>query len=138
VLALAMVNNYRMLFVEFAEVYRQRSWNTSDAGRIVRGFAESVGSYETAHVIPFPFWMDTRLVAFEAGRPGHDYALAPEAIDTTSAVLEPQLFLVNLDDADSMTRLTELFPEGETELFQSGVAGHDFWVYFVPRRSQAQ
>ena len=137
-LTLAAANNSRMLFQDFAQVYRQRSWNTSDAGRIVRAFAESVGSYETAHVIPYPHWMDTRLVAFEAGRPGTDYAIQPEALDGVGEEMAAQLFLLHIDDVDSMSKLKQLFPEGVVEQFESDVEGHDFWIYYVPQRGDVQ
>jgi len=134
-LTLAGANNYRMQFQDFMTVYRARSLNTGDAGRVVRGFAESVGSYETAHVVPFPFWMDTRLVAFQAGRPGIDYALKPEDIQGLAGETAAQLFLVNIDDVESMTQLEELFPTGVAERFVAAVEGHDFWIYFVPQRN---
>lgn len=136
-LTVAGVNNYQMLFRDFAQVYRERSWNTSDAGRVVRGFAESVGSYATAHVIPYPFWMDTRLVAFQAGRPGVDYALQPEDIGTLAEETAAQLFLAYVDDVESMTKLQQVFPKGVAQRFLSGVEGHDFWIFFVPQSQQA-
>jgi len=134
-LTLAGANNYRMQFQDFMLVYRARSLNTGDAGRVVRGFAESVGSYETAHVIPFPFWMDTRLVGFQAGRPGVDYALKPEDIEGLAGETAAQLFLLHIDDVESMTQLERLFPTGVAERFVSAIEGHDFWIYFVPERN---
>jgi uncharacterized membrane protein len=134
-LLLAGVRNYRMMFVEFADQYSRRSWNTSDGGAVIRGFATSVGSFTTAHVIPYPYWWDTRLVAFEAGRPGVDYALKPTDIETLAGEGQPQLFLLHIDDSESLTKLEEVFPEGRVERFRSRVEGHDFWIYFVPARS---
>ncbi len=131
-------NNYRMLFVEYSAVFRQSSWNTLDAGRVVRGFAESVGSHATAHVVPYPHWFDTRLVAFQAGRPGVDMALHPEEIDSLAGEIRPQLFLVNLADLETLGKLNRLFPQGWAERFVSGVDLHDFWIFFVPARGLGQ
>jgi hypothetical protein len=128
-------NNYRMLFDDFDAGYRGRAWNTKDAGDVIRGFAESVGSYTTAHVVPYRHWFDTRLVGFQAGRPGVDYALPRESIDGLMAEAAPQLFLVNVNDLETMEKLRQDFPEGQATRFLSGIDGRDFWIYFVPRRS---
>lgn len=135
---LAVAANHRMMFVDYAEQYRNRSWNTSAAGDVIRGFAESVGSYASAHVVPYPHWMDTRLVGFEAGRPGMDYALSREAIGSLVGELHPQLFLVHIDDHDTLEVLRSVFPEGSERRFVSGIEGRDFWIYFVPARGGAQ
>jgi len=135
---LASVNNYRMMFDEFPPGYRNRSWNTRDAGEVIRGFAESVGEYTTAHVIPYRHWYDTRLVGFQAGRPGVDYALPAEAIEGLAGETAAQLFLVHLDDLETMEKLRQVFPNGAAERFLSGLEGRDFWIYFVPQRGLAQ
>lgn len=137
-LLLASASNYRMMFDDYAAQYRARSLNTGAAGEIVRGFAESVGSFATAHVVPFPHWFDTRLVGFEAGRPGTDYAVPREALPALAAELSPQLFLVHIDDAETTTLLTSLFPEGTLRRYASGIEERDFWIYFVPAREEAQ
>jgi hypothetical protein len=137
-LALAGLGNYRMLFGDYASGYRTRSWNTKDAGTVIRGFADSIGTTATAHVIPYPHWLDTRLVGFQAGTPGVDYALPPDAIESLTGELGPQLFLVNLLDVDTMTRLRQTFPGGVAQTFLSGIEGRDFWIYFVPARGVAQ
>jgi hypothetical protein len=133
-LVLAGVGNYRMLFGEYAEGYRLRSWNTKDAGEVIRGFADSVGTTATAHVIPYPHWLDTRLVGFQAGTPGVDYALPPDAIESLTGELGAQLFLVNSLDIETMTRLRQIFPDGVAQVFLSGIEGRDFLIYFVPPR----
>lgn len=135
---LASLNNYRIMFDDYAARYRARSLNTGAAGDIVRGFAESVGSFATAHVVPYPHWFDTRLVGFEAGRPGTDYALPREAIPDLAGETSPQLFLVHIDDAETLTLLRNVFPEGSARRYASGIENRDFWVYFVPPRWDAQ
>jgi hypothetical protein len=64
-----------------------------------------------------------------------DYALKPTDIETLAGEGQPQLFLLHIDDSESLTKLEEVFPEGRVERFRSRVEGHDFWIYFVPARS---
>jgi hypothetical protein len=137
-LGLAVSTNYRKMFRDFVAGYQARSWNTQDAGHVIAGFADSVGSTATAHVVPYPHWFDTRLVGFQAGTPGVDYALPREAIDGLAGEPAAQLFLVNLLDLETMEKLRAVFPGGVAERFLSGIEGRDFWIYFVPQRGLAQ
>jgi hypothetical protein len=133
---LAVTGNVRMLFRDFASLYSQGSWNTKDAGDVIRGFADSIGTTQTAHVVPYPHWFDTRLVGFQAGTPGVDYALPRDAIDGLAGELAAQLFLVNTRDLETMEKLRQVFPDGVAQTFVSGIEGRDFWIYFVPQRGQ--
>lgn len=136
--AQAASNNARMMFETFPARFRERAWNTLDAGRVIRGFAESIGSYATAHVVPFPHWMDTRLVGFQAGRPGSDFAWPADQLEALTGEAGAQLFLVHVADVETMERLRALFPTGTATRFLSGVEGRDFWIYFVPPRGQVE
>src|SRR3990172_2215239 len=131
---LAVSDNYSMLFKEHAALYRNGSWNTKDAGDVIRGFAHSIGTTRTAHVVPYPHWFDTRLVAFQAETPGVDYALPREAIDGLAGELAAQLFLVNTRDLETMEKLRQVFPGGVAQSSVSDIEGRDFWIYFVPQR----
>ena len=70
------VLNFRLVFKTFDEQFMAGAWNTSEIGKVIRGFAESVGTSETAYVVPFPYWVDTRLVGINAGFPKGLCALA--------------------------------------------------------------
>ena len=133
-LGLAISDNYRMLFTDFGALYRNGAWNTKDAGDVIRGFADSIGTTRTAHVVPYPHWVDTRLVGFQAGTPGVDYALPRESIDGLAGEMAAQLFLVNPLDLETMEILRQVFPDGVAQAFASGIEGRDFWIYFVPQR----
>jgi len=124
--------NYGLVFTEYADLYRRSAWNTSDAGRIIRGFAESVGTYETAHVVGYPYWMDTRLVAMNAGRATTDYAIWPEGFDALRQETRPQLLLLNPDDQESLDYLQTLFPQGSVSLFISDLPGKDILLFSIP------
>lgn len=127
--------NYNLIFNEFSDQHRRGTWNTSDAGRLIRGFAESIGSYEHAHVVPFPHWMDTRLVGIHAGTPTKDYALWPADFSTLYPTPEPRLFLLNPADEEGLSLLRQMFPEGVVRLYPSPLEGKDIVAYYVPPNS---
>lgn len=133
-LLMAVLNNYALTFNVFYPAYSKSVWNTSDGGKVIQGFAESVGDFETAHVVPYPYWWDTRLVGIQAGRPLKDYALAREDLESVASETASQLFLFNSLDTETLDSLRALFPQGQLRPFVSDVEGHDFMIYLVPER----
>ncbi len=127
--------NYRLVFVEYADQYRKSAWNTSVMGEVIQGFAESVGSYDTAHVVAYPYWVDTRMPAIVAGRPTVDYAIWPKDLDTLAGEQRAQLFILNPKDADGIGRLKQLFPSGTFSRYTSALEGKDFLIYSVPAKT---
>jgi 4-amino-4-deoxy-L-arabinose transferase-like glycosyltransferase len=83
-LALGVFNhNYDLVFRQFDNQFMAGAWNTSEVGTVIRDFAGSQGSYDTAYVVPYPYWMDTRLVGINAGDPLKDFALWRENLPVT-------------------------------------------------------
>jgi len=134
----AAILNHRLVFVEYADQFRRSAWNTSDMGRVIRGFAESVGTFDTAHIVAFPYWVDTRMPAIWAGRPTVDYAIWPDQLDPLVEERRAQLFLLKPEDQQGIDRLTSLFPQGSFTLFDSPQEGHDFLIYTVPASAGLQ
>jgi hypothetical protein len=130
--AVVIRSNYRLVFGAYAEQYRLGTWNTSEAGAVVRGFEESVGSPETARLVGYPYWMDSRLVGIVAGHPTLDPAIFPEQLDLLVGEERAQLFILNLNDSTGAERLRELFPQGRLSRFVSATEGKDFLIYLVP------
>ena len=123
--------NYDLVFNQFANSYDSGAWNTSEMGQVVHEFADSMGSYDTAWVVGYPFWVDTRLVGINAGNP-KDYAIAPDQLAGTGSVAGAKLFLINLQDKDSVQALKNLYPAGWMKEYVSKYPNKDFLVFFVP------
>lgn len=137
-LLMAILLNYRLYFIDFRYELDRGTLNTNDIGRVIQGFAESVGSYETAHVIPFPYWVDTRLVGINAGRPATDYAISPDELKDLTDELRAQLFILKPEDAEDVQLLREIFPSGRLSRWVSPIEGRDFLIYAVPSRLDYQ
>lgn len=132
--------NYDLVFDTFANSFRQGSWNTSDMGRVIREFEQTYGTTDTVWVVPFPYWVDTRLPAVWAGIPNRDMAMWPENMAATVELTGPKLFIVKANTEDpaandqaSLDILQALYPNGQLRMFDSDVPGHDFWMFFVPQ-----
>lgn len=132
--------NYDLVFRQYHTSFRSAAWNTSDIGKIIREFELVYGRTDTAWVVPFPHWVDTRLTAVWAGIPNRDMAMWRENLVDTLEIREPKLFIVKADlenpegnDQESLDVLQILYPDGQLRMFDSDVPGHDFWIFLVPR-----
>lgn len=126
------LQNYDLVFRQYYQAYRGGSWNTSEMGAVIKGFEESYGTTDTVWIVPFPHWVDTRLPGVWAGIPNRDFAKWPDALEETVQLPGPKLFLVKANDTETLDRLWELYPQGNLELHDADIEGHDFWMFSVP------
>lgn len=124
--------NYQLAMVTYPSRMQLYIWNTSEAAAVVRKFVQGEGDYEDVHVVSFPYWMDTRLVAIQSGQPGMDYEILHQDLASLRGGQRPQLVLLYTADQRSLARLRELFPEGTYYRYDSKVRGKDFLVYYIP------
>jgi hypothetical protein len=130
--SIILLENYNLTFNEYKTQHRLKTWNTREVGEYIKGFAASVGNYETAHIISTPHWLDGRLVAMIAGaNPRTDYSIMPEALVELSVETRAQLFILKPDDEFGLESLRVAFPSGVLSMVESEVEGHDFMIYFV-------
>jgi len=126
--------NFDLVFNQFASQYSAGAWNSSEMGSVIKQFGQTYGSTDNAWIVPYPYWVDTRLPGVWAGIPNRDFAIWPETFNSTLDVLGPKLFIVNLEDAAAMDQLKTLYPQGVWSRFVSKtkLEGKDFMIFFVP------
>jgi len=133
--------NYDLVFNQYYRMFKQASWNTSEMGAVIKEFEQTYGpqSADNVWIVPFPYWVDTRLPAVWAGIPNRDMAVWRDKIPDTLNVSGPKLFMVKANvndpggnDSETLDVLQEIYPDGQLRLHSSDVTGHDFWIYFVP------
>jgi len=127
--------NFDLVFNQFAGQYSAGTWNSSELGAVIKYFGLTYGSTDNAWIIPYPYWVDTRLPGIWAGIPNRDFAVWPEDLATTTAVSGPKLFIVNMQDIAATDQLNALYPDGEWSRFisKTGLEGKDFMIFFVPK-----
>lgn len=131
-LTLASIQNFDLVFNQYYQQYRMSSWNTTELGQVIRSFADSVGTPDSAWVVPYPYWVDTRLVGIDAGYPIKDYALWPESFPESLSVPAPKLFLLKPEDQAALEALENMYPQGWLTSYKSKVETKDFLIYFIP------
>ncbi|MEJ5201482.1 MAG: glycosyltransferase family 39 protein [Anaerolineales bacterium] len=132
------MQNYELVMVRFKQQFLAGAWNTSEIGQVIRGFADSVGDRDTAFVVPYPHWVDTRLVGINAGYPEKDYALWPEDFEQTLAEPRNKLFIVKPENQPALDKLRQLYPDGVLTLHKAALPGKDFLIFLVPARQEGQ
>jgi hypothetical protein len=124
--------NYDLLFNQYSEEFVLYAWNSSEMGQVIRDFVDTVGTPDSAWVVPYPYWVDTRLVGMNAGYPTKDYAIPPDQLQTTLTLPGPKLFLVDLQDQDTVVKLNSMYPNGFLKEYHSKYPDKDFFEFFVP------
>jgi hypothetical protein len=125
-------NNYDLVFNQYQRNYELSAWNTTEMGQVVREFGALFGQTDTAWVVAFPYWVDTRLVGMSAGLPTRDMAIWPESFPETQPDQRAKLFLVKPDDALALEQLYALYPQGSLTLYDSDIPDRDFLIFIVP------
>lgn len=154
VVAVATWNNYQDYFVRYPENYAANAQNASEIGAVARAFAESVGSYDTVAVRPYPHWVDTRAVGMYAGDYWanfppimHDYAIQFRDLNRWVDDPRAKLFILHPGDVTgerpdggplALPELRRLYPDGTLSRHASGRADfRDFYLYTVPATRDA-
>jgi len=131
--------NYDLVFNQYAKQFENGAWNSSEMGAVIKAFGEKYGTTDTVWIVPFPYWVDTRLPGVWAGVPNRDFAVWQDNLADTLQYTGPKLFIVKADinnpdanDQATLDILQQLYPQGNLEIHRSKVVGHEFWVYSVP------
>lgn len=133
--ALSAAQDYDLVFNKYYEQYRLSAWNTSEMGQTAHSFIDTMGSPDAVWVVGYPYWVDTRLVALQAGYPGRDYQIFTDQLTTTLTLGDSQrakLFLLNPQDIKALTTLQSLYSQGWFQLHTSQAPGKEFMMFIAP------
>jgi hypothetical protein len=130
-LAASAFQNYDLVFRQFNESYLRGVWNTSEMGEVIREFGDRYGQTDTAWIVPYPQWVDTRLPAMWSGILDRDFALWPEQFADTTGLPAPKLFIFKPEDLETENALRVLYPDAELSRYTLLTPGKDFMVLFV-------
>jgi len=128
---LSMQTNARLVFVDYYQQFKSRSWNTSEIGSVIEVFADTIGDEDHAWVVPYPHWVDTRLVGIHAVDQVRDFALWKTDIPGTEMAAAPKLYIFKPEDDETYQILRDLYPDGIIDRFESETEGRDFMLYYV-------
>jgi hypothetical protein len=102
-------------------------------GKVISDFRAQYGETDTFWIVPFPYWVDTRLPGVWAGIPNRDFALWPEHFADTLSVPAPKEFIFWPEDLKTESALKELYPNGVLTRYTSTFPGKDFMLFKVEK-----
>jgi len=120
------LQNYDLIFNQYREEYNLNAWNTSEIAAEIQGFYQEGGETDNAFVVPYPYWVDTRLVGINAGLPRKDYALWPEGFETVKQEPSTYLFILKPEDVENVALLQNMFPNNTLYTYSSETPGKNF------------
>lgn len=123
--------NYDLVFNKFGTAFKLSSWNTSEMGAVLSEFRDEYGQTDTFWIVPYPFWVDTRLPGVWAGVPDRDFAMFPENLTDSLAYPAPKMFLFWHEDEETERILKELYPNGKLSRYTSSFENKDFYIFLV-------
>ncbi|MHB0987116.1 MAG: ArnT family glycosyltransferase [Bellilinea sp.] len=132
-LFLSASQNYDLVFNQYRSNFDNSSWPSAQIGAVVRDFIDTWGNRDSAYLVGYPHWVDSRLVGINAGTPDKDYAIFTDQFELTLAQPAPKLFILNVNDTPDLEALNRLYPEGVLRLIPSELPGREFYIYFVLR-----
>jgi 4-amino-4-deoxy-L-arabinose transferase-like glycosyltransferase len=126
--------NFDLVFNQYATEYSSGAWNSSEMGAVIKQFGQTYGTTDNTWIVPYPYWVDTRLPGVWAGIPNRDFALWPQDFNSTLEVQGPKLIIVNVDDTADRDLLKALYPQGVWSRFisKTKLEGKDFMILFIP------
>ena len=130
-IVISIFQNYNLVFQEYNRIYFEKSLNTSDIGRVIKDFTGMYGDPDSAYVVGYPYWVDTRLVGMNAGYPIKDYAIWPDAFPDTVADPRARMFILNTRDTKSLDKLRELYPDHFETTYQGRIENKNFVIFIV-------
>ena len=130
--ALSFVQNYNLIFTAYRQQYANAAWNTSEMGAVMKDAIARGVPVDNVWIVPYAFWVDTRLPPIWAGSPGRDIAVFRENLSKTLDAQGPKVFMAARDDAETLALLQALYPQGQSKFYESATDPHDFWIFSVP------
>jgi hypothetical protein len=127
-LSVSVLQNYNLVFHMFDASYQRAVWNSTEMARVIEERDD-----ETAWIVPYWQWVDTRLPAMWLGDVNGDLALWPDEFFATKQVSGAKLFIFRPEDVETEIFLKQIYPEGTLSRYTSASIGKDFMIFSVER-----
>jgi hypothetical protein len=131
--AASAFQNYDLVFNKFDANFKLGAWNTSEMGGLISEFRDKYGETDSVWIVPYPYWVDTRLPGIWAGIPNRDFALWPSDFAGTINVPGPKMIMYRVDDLKTENALKRLYPNAVLTRYTSKYPGKDFMVLRIEK-----
>jgi len=128
---LIMFRNFGLINSTYVQNYRTSSWNATEMAAVIRNFDTGQASNSQAYVVGYPHWVDARSVAISMDQPYLNLSILPQDLASTLDLQTAKIFLLHINDTESLSQLQSLYPGGVATIFQSTIPEKNFLIYIA-------
>jgi hypothetical protein len=98
---------------------------------VLRNYNIGQANNSQAYVVGFPHWVDARSVAISMDRPYTNLSILPQDLSSTLNLQTAKIFLLHINDSESLSQLQSLYPGGVATIYQSVHPDKNFLIYIA-------
>jgi hypothetical protein len=140
ILGVIAYNNYQTYFVDFKESYDASALNPGEVADAVREVIGPDATLDGVWLQGWPYWHDFRAIGIEAGDIRFqnailDFAMLQDYLANfpEKFAVRPLVFIVHVQDQESLQFLQKHFPHGYSQLHPNVSEKRNFYLFIVPR-----
>ena len=132
--------NYQTYFVDFKKSYDASALNPGDVADAVREIIGPDANLDGVWLQGWPYWHDFRAIGIEAGDIRFqnailDFAMLLDYLANfpQKFTVRPLVFIVHLQDQESLQFLQKHFPQGYSQFYPNESEKRSFYLFIVPK-----
>ena len=98
---------------------------------VIRNYDTGQARNSQAYVVGYPHWVDARSVAISLDQPYINLSILPQDLRNTVDLQVSKIFLLHINDTESLSQLQSLYPGGVATTYQSVNPDKNFVIYIA-------
>jgi len=128
---LIIISNFGLINTTYIRNYEASAWNATEMAEVVRNFDTGQSRNSQPYVVGYPYWVDARSVAISMDRPDLNLSILPQDLVSTLDLQTAKIFLLHINDTESLSQLQSLYPGGVVTTYQSVSPDKNFVIYIA-------
>ena len=129
--SLLIIRNFGLINSTYARNYSNSAWNATEIAEVIKNYNTGQAGNSQAYVVGFPHWVDARSVAISMDEPNLNLSILPQDLTNTLDLQTAKIFLLHINDAESLSQLQSLYPGGVATTYQSVNPDKNFVIYIA-------
>ncbi|HBO33536.1 MAG TPA: hypothetical protein DD636_02150 [Anaerolineaceae bacterium] len=126
-----IIRNFGLINSTYVQNYKASAWNATEMAEVIRNYNIGQTNNSQAYVVGFPHWVDARSVAISMDRPYTNLSILPQDLSSTLNLQTAKIFLLHINDSESLSQLQSLYPGGVATIYQSVHPDKNFLIYIA-------
>jgi len=128
---LIVVRNFGLINSTYVRNYEASAWNATEMAEVIRNYDTGQAGNSQAYVVGYPYWVDARSVAISMDQPYLNLSILPQDLSSTLDLQTAKIFLLHINDTESLSQLQSLYPGGIATTYQSVNPDKNFVIYIA-------